>query len=326
MTNNVLFITLAVVSVLEAIVIIIGNAFAIFVFWSQRLSLRRTCFLLINLAIADLIVGITEPIVLATVDIPNSKLSEAQETEQVENLSLAFQHLGSNTSVFFLALISLERVFAVLWPFRHRVLSTRFYIYSIIVVWVLGICACGLLILAIYYTNVNRAYFTITLCSFLFISLVVICASYLTIRTRLRQTPPGLENHNRQSTQYNLRLSRTFFIVVVLSLAFWLPSTVVYTIREFCPPCFSTTWKWIVKPLQLANSMVNPFVYSFRMPTFNDALKRFRKKRRQHNELKSVQASEMALVKRRSFTLQMDHRLKTPEIALTRHHHTESNL
>ena len=101
MTNNVLFITLAVVSALEAIVIIIGNAFAIFVFWSQRLSLRRTCFLLINLAIADLIVGITEPVVLATVDIPNSKLWEAQETEQVEKLSLAFQHLGSNTSVFF---------------------------------------------------------------------------------------------------------------------------------------------------------------------------------------------------------------------------------
>ena len=181
-------------------------------------------------------------------------------------------------------------------------MSPRVYIYSIIVVWVLGICSGGLLMLAIYYTKVNRAYFTITLCSFLFISLVVICASYLTISTRLRHTPPRLENHNRQSTEHNLRLSKTFFIVVVLSLVFWLPITVVYTIRVFCPPCFSPTWKWIVKPLQLANSMVNPFVYSFRMPVFKDALKSFWRKRRRNKELKPVQASEMILVKRGSFT------------------------
>ena len=205
-------------------------------------------------------------------------------------------------------------------------MSTRVYIYGIIVVWVLGICSGGLLMLAIYYTKVNRAYFTITLCSFVFISLVVICASYLTIRTRLRHTPPGLENHNRQSTEHNLRLSKTFFIVVVLSLVFWLPSTVVYTIREFCPPCFSPTWKWIVKPLQLANSMVNPFAYSFRMPIFKDALKRFWRKRRRNKELKPVQASEMILVKRGPFTLQMGHRIITPDIALTRYHHTDSNL
>ena len=326
MTNNILFITLAVVSVLEAFVIIIGNAFAIFVFWSHRLSLRRTCFLLINLAIADLIVGIAETVVLATVDIPNSKLSEAQETEQVENLSLLFQHLGSNTSVFFLALISLEPVFAVMWPLRHRVMSTRVYIYSIIVVWALRICSGGLLMLAIYYTKVNRAYFTITLCSFLFISLVVICASYLMIFTGLRHTPPGLEVHNRQSTKHNLRLSRTFFIVVVLSHVFWLPSTVVYTIREFCPSCFSPTWKWIVKPLQLANSMVNPFVYSFRMPIFKDALKIFWRKRRQHEELKPVQTSWMVLGKRGSFTLQMGHRINTPDIALIWYRDTDSSL
>ena len=262
----------------EAIVIIVGNAFTILVFWSQRCSLRRTYFLLINLAIADLIVGITEPIVLATVDIPNSDAIRAQETDRIENLSTAFQYTGASTSVFFLALVSLERALAVLWPLRHRVIRTRVYIYvyiySIIVVWVLGICLGGLLMLAIHYTEVTRTYFSITIASLSFISFVVICASYLTIRTRLRHTPPGLEVHNRQSTEHNLRLSRTFFIVVVLSLVLWLPSIVVYTIREFCPSCFSPTWKWIVKPLQLANSLVNPFVYSFWMPMFKDTLKK----------------------------------------------------
>ena len=278
MSNNVVFITFAVIFVLETVVIIIGNTFTIFVFWSQRLSLRRTCFLLINLAIADLIVGIVEPIVLATEDTPNSEAVRAQQNEQIEHMYMAsaFQHIGSSTSLFFLALISLERVYAVLWPLRHRVMHTRVYIYSIFIVWALGLCAGVLLILGMNCTKVNcRAYFLITLCSFLFISLVVICASYLTIRTRLRHTPPGLEVHNRQLTEHNLRLSRTFFIVVVLSVVFWLPGFVVYTIRSFCLPCVSQMWiMWIVKAIHLANSMVNPFVYTFRMPIFKNALRR----------------------------------------------------
>ena len=327
MPINVTFIIFAVISSLEAIVIIVGNAFTIFVFWSQRCSLRRTYFLLINLAIADLIVGITEPIVLATVDIPNSEAVKAQETERIENLSPGFQYIGSSTSVFLLALISLERVSAVLWPLRHRVVRTRPYIYSIVIVWALGLCAGVLLTSAMNCTKVNcRLYFTIFLCSFCFIALVVICASYLAIRARLRHTSPGLEVLNRQSTEHNLRLSRTFFIVIVLSLVFWLPSIVVYTIREFCPSCFSPTWKWFVKPLQLANSMVNPFVYSFRMPMFRDALKNVWRKRRQNKELKPIQTSGMVLGTRGSFSLQMGHRVKTPDIALTGYRHSDSSL
>lgn len=59
-------ITFIDIFITEAIVIIIGNAFTIFVFWTQRAHLKRTCFLLISLAVADLLVGVTEPIVLAT--------------------------------------------------------------------------------------------------------------------------------------------------------------------------------------------------------------------------------------------------------------------
>ena len=323
MPNN-FIITFAVISSVETIVIIIGNAFTIFVFWSRRLSLRRTCFLLINLAIADLIVGITEPIVLATEEFPNSKAVRAQEGERIENHSSAIQHIGGSTSVFFLALISLERVSAVLWPLRHRVMHTRVYVYSIIIVWALGLCTSGLLISSRNYATVDRVYFTVTLTSFLLISLIVICASYLTIRTRLRHTPPGLEVHNRQSTEHNLRLSRTFFIIVALSLLFWLPGFVVYTVRAFCPPCVSPIWMWIVKTFHLANSLVNPFVYSFRMPIFKEALKRFWRKRRQNKELKPGHHSGIS--KRGSFTLQMGHRVNTPDIALTGYRHTDSSL
>lgn len=100
---------------LEATIIIIGNTFTIFVFWTQRSHLKRTCFLLINLAIADLLVGIAEPIVLGTEKIPKMKVTRVEDLERIpRNLSSTFQILGSCASVIFLALISLEHVHAVL--------------------------------------------------------------------------------------------------------------------------------------------------------------------------------------------------------------------
>ena len=49
---------------LEIAVIVIGNVYTIFIFWTLRLRLKRTCFLLINLAVADLHVGIAEGVAL----------------------------------------------------------------------------------------------------------------------------------------------------------------------------------------------------------------------------------------------------------------------
>ena len=55
----------------EALVICIGNTFAIFVFWQKRLTLRQISCLLINLAVSDLLVGVWELISLASGQVPN---------------------------------------------------------------------------------------------------------------------------------------------------------------------------------------------------------------------------------------------------------------
>ena len=192
--------------------------------------------------------------------------------------------------MFFLALISLERVHAVLWPLRHRLINTRAYIFSIVTVWAAGFCMAGIIFLSIYHTNFNwaRRYGTVIIHSFFFISLLVICASYLTIRSRLRCTTSELEVHNRNSTEQNFRFSRTFFMVVAMSLVFWLPASTVYIIKEFCRKCFSQPVVSFVNVLHLANSMANPFVYSFRMPIFKYALRKCWRKRRQNITLKAV--------------------------------------
>ena len=91
-----------VIFALEAAVIIIGNMFTICVFKTQfRLDLKRTCLLLINLAAADLLVGVGEVVVLITHKISGTGIG-------LLKLSFAFQAFGSCTSLMFLALISLN--------------------------------------------------------------------------------------------------------------------------------------------------------------------------------------------------------------------------
>ena len=305
MLANDVAIIFVVVFVVEAALIILGNAFTIFVFSAptRTSDIRRTCYLLINLAVADLFVGITEPIILGTKKFHDMRATTTKPRGMNETNILrgkrenalpgvwipgAMQLFSSSASVFFLALISLERAFAVLKPLRHRVVSTRVYIYSIVVVWAVGIFIFGLMALSFYYQKLERKTVHVVVHFCLFISFVMICASYLKIRTRLSSTAPDVAVVNRRQTaEYNVRLSRTLFVVIALSLLFWLPAFAVYIGRDICKRCFHPYVIWTVNVLHLANSLVNPFVYSFRMPVFKEALEKLSRKRTRHIEATS---------------------------------------
>ena len=274
-------ITFIIIYILETVCIIIGNSFTIFVFWKQRLYQKRTCLLLINLAVADLLVGISELIGLSTGKFDKTT-ADVEKQKKVNIFFSAPPILASSTSVFFLALVALERVYAVLYPLHYRVTNRRVYIYAAVIAWVFGLCTAGLSSFPKYYEKVEKRYFTLSIHICLFIALLVICASFFKIRKRLRSRSAEIAPQTNRSTEHNVRLSRTMFIVIAASLVFWLPAFVVYTVRDFCHRCFPRFVHSFVKVLHLANSMVNPFVYTFRMPIFKDALKKFLCKRRQN--------------------------------------------
>ena len=323
MLANEVAIIFVAVFVVEAALIILGNAFTIFVFSAptRTSDIRRTCYLLINLAFADLFVGITEPIILGTKKFHDMRATTTKPRGMNETNILrgkrenalpgvwipgAMQLFSSSASVFFLALISLERAFAVLKPLRHRVVSTRVYIYSIVVVWAVGIFIFGLMSLSFYYPKLERETVDIVVHFCLFISLLVICASYLKIRTRLSSTAPEVTVvKSRQTTEHNVRLSRTLFVVIAFSLLFWLPAFAVYIGRDFCQTCFHPYVMWTVNVLHLANSLVNPFVYSFRMPVFKEALEKLSRRQRHVIGTRNIEATSLALSP--SSTSRMNH-------------------
>ena len=117
----------------ETVLICIGNSFTIFVFWKKRRTLQKAYYCPINLAIADLLVDIQGIISLGTQSVPFLFIDLAPESKRFHHSYLLFSLLilFSCSSVFSLAVISLERVHAVVWPLRHRTVNDRAYFGSI---------------------------------------------------------------------------------------------------------------------------------------------------------------------------------------------------
>ena len=260
-------------AILESVVIIAGNIFTIFVFWKHRNRLKRTFFLLINLAVADLLVGITETIALGALNVP-WQLEGRTNSVQNKSNATTFQTTFGFASLLFLTLISLERACALIWPLRHRVASAKVYIFSATSAWVAAIFAGAFTLLTPH--DMDFADWMLVLCCVVVLCLFTTCASYLVIRKRLSCRVPAIEGaHNRPNElQQNAKLSRTPFIVIATSLLLWTPSMALNCIHYFCLKCAPLLVVHIFNLFRLANSLVNPIIYSFRIPMFRETFKR----------------------------------------------------
>ena len=101
-TNTV--IAFSVIISIEALIICVGNAFVIFVFWTQFTgSRRRASYLLINLAVADFLIGVTKIPSFITNSIPSLM---RKERSGLGGYIAAFVVLFSTASVVSLAAVS----------------------------------------------------------------------------------------------------------------------------------------------------------------------------------------------------------------------------
>ena len=105
--------------------------------------------------------------------------------------------------------------------------------------------------------------------------LVTISVSYLTIRTKRNSRAPVMDTtQNRENeSQKNAKLSRTLFIVTTAYLLFWIPGIVVNSTLYLCLNYVLLLVFQILNIFHLANSLVNPIIYSFRIPMFRETFK-----------------------------------------------------
>ena len=259
-----------VVYICEAFLILTGNSLTIYIFFRNRKRLKRTSYLLINLAVADAFVGMVLTLFIsADVGIMLEKDVSLTFGETVVALDIS----ATVASLSSLVLISLERMVAILWPLRHRLIKTRYFYVSIGFVWFLS--AANVLSNLRLYNDItyDDSYSVFTSVTFV-TSLVVITVSYLAIWISVRHNRRNaIPRNDRRSMGQSSKLAKTLFIVTAFSIMTSLPYGIIITLKEFSEDFFSFRVQ-IIMGVQYANSLLNPVIYCFRMPEFKASLKK----------------------------------------------------
>ena len=245
---------------LLAVLIILGNLFTIRVFHRQR-SRKRSYFLLISLAVADLMVGLFA--------IPLFIIGSSTEYPYLRWLvPTSFDAFTGLTSIYTLAVISLERMFAIVCPLRHRTLTSRNYIYAIAIPWIAA--AVFIAILILHFNGIMKyPSYKIIVLLFQITPLLTMCVAYFSIWIK-RKSTKGIRNHRAARES---KLANTLFLVTGASLLTWTPFQMINYLSYIAG--LQVSWKllYLSKILQFSNSLVNVVIYPFRIPEFKRTLK-----------------------------------------------------
>lgn len=242
-----------------SVVIVTGNAITIVIFTSSsRLRMRRY-LLIINLAIADLLVGlISIPMYISWVLNPNA--TKAYITAYVTQDSLF-----GIASLYGLAGLAIERAYATYYPFKHRVLSKVPYSAGIAGIWMFALLS----------SSVVFAFFgqfpTVIIVAILLIPLAAVIIAYILVWIKVTYHRPI---HNHAIHQSNAKLTVTLGIVTLVTLIAWIPFTIVSLKPAVLTSPDGFVFLCVTKWLEYGNSMVNIVIYAVRMRGFKQEIVR----------------------------------------------------
>ena len=240
--------------------IIAGNVLAIWIFFKLRRQ-KRSYSLLISLAVTDLLVGsFAVPFYVKAVVSPGYAWYV---------ISMGVDIFTGITSIYTLAVISLERMFAVGWPLRHRTVNYRVYVCAISIPWIIAAIFTTLVVLRIS-NIIGKEYFFYYHVLIPGIPLITICVANFVVWKK-QKSPFRDQNHIKRE----VKLAKTLALLTGISLFTWLPFQIlnnlfILKVTENSH-LFQLTF-FIIKFLQFSNSFVNVIIYPFRIPEFKRTL------------------------------------------------------
>ena len=149
-----------------------GNILIIWIFLKLRRG-KRSSFLLKRLGLADLLVGgLTIPLFIGTYE------SASITTWRVFN---CVDMSTSTSSIYTLAVISVERMFAIGWPLRYRTTNFRVYICAIALPWIIAAILTITVFVNANFNSITRYSVICPIVLFPATPLLVMCVAYYVI-------------------------------------------------------------------------------------------------------------------------------------------------
>ncbi|XP_067052837.1 alpha-1A adrenergic receptor-like [Acropora muricata] len=255
------------VFVVELAVISIINGFTILTFARNRHLRKRTTYLIISLTIADLFVG--------TVTVP-LHIYKSMTFERGSGFGwgkfivLFWGAVFITCSLLHLALISLERLHATLFPIRHCLMLDWFYFKAVVCIWFLAVIpASAGAALYLIAPKASRYIWASPIIAILFTVIV----SYVIIALNVKRKAPP---YSSGAVSSDRKLTVTILVVIFLSslafLPYFLDAVIGISIKlRGLSADAQFNIQESLNVLIYANPFVNPLVYTLRMKEFRKA-------------------------------------------------------
>ncbi|XP_078365202.1 histamine H2 receptor-like [Oculina patagonica] len=276
-------ITWLAVGLAMSVAIVTLNIITIIVFVKNRNLRKRSTYLVINLAVVDVLAGgfaTYELFYVAGVvcDVWRQNVIEQWAFGVVVTLLNLFP-ICSLTNI---TAISIERLHATLRPFRHRIIKKWVYGLIIAVVWVTaGMISVAIIVIILKFDG-DSTYFYLRN-SFIATCLLVICVSYSSIVVKVRC---GAQPQHHGAASRERKLTMTLLIMTVVSLLLYLPYILFLFLRNTTGIFISMSLLKALSVLLFANSLVNPILYAIRMPEYRSAVRAlFRRRPQQQRQI-----------------------------------------
>ena len=289
------------VFVTMTVAVVAVNLLSIIIFVKNSNLRTRAMYLVINLTVVDMFVGGSEIFAVVSLfllygcEAGNAFLLIGPEAQPILVVVFMAEVWFPLTSVAGITVISLDRMHATFRPFRHRNIKKWAYGVIIVGVWILTAMMLIPFPLISLYGNLQQQWQLLfpryLWRSYCCLCLIVICVSYTSIALKFwcGTRPPSHGAANRQR-----KLTVTLFIMTIASFLLWLP----YVIYTFVLPFGLVRVSFLAhlrlrfsfSLLYLTNSLVNPIIYTIRMPEFRRALLILFKRRQRQNAAIPLQA------------------------------------
>ena len=264
--------------VIAFIVVFLLNAFTLAIYARNRHLRKPSTYLIINLTVADLLVGTVNgaslPLFKPDLESGNLAIKRVQAFSWQSFVYFTLHLLFVVASLANISLISLERLHATLFPFRHCLVGTRVYLAIILCSWLFSLILSSVLALLSLHASPALLY---VYASYSFLIIFILTVSYAIIISTVKNNPPSPNAQPVISTERKLTV--TLFIVTVASFLTILPWVIWNVIghhiagSKLCPAVLSHI-HYSFDLLYLFNSIVNPLIYAVRMQEFRKAARK----------------------------------------------------
>ena len=206
-----------------AVAIVTVNLLSIILFIKNSNLRTRGIYLVINLTVADILVGGLSTINLLLINTHNGcKTGIVRLPWEGHMITWFIFYWFPLTSLTSITVISLERMHATFRPFRHRVIKKWVYGVTISVVWVLaGMISTAILVTRLFDQEWSHRQFLWQ--SYCLLCLSIICACYASVIVKICC---GARPQHHGAARRQRKLTGTLFIVTIVSLLLWLPFAV----------------------------------------------------------------------------------------------------